>query len=263
MTVDFPYLQRLVLEMSGNLLEADKAYLAEARLAGLATRQGHRDVGGLLQSLRNSPPDARHVEVVEAMTTKETMFFRDPQLFDALREHVLPGCRGLVRMWCMGCATGQEPYSVAMLAAEQFPAMTLHLLASDISRAALATAEAGAYTEFEMGRGLAAERRERWFTGSDGGWLLDAALRRRVTWARVNLVDPLPDVGTFDVVFLRNVLIYLDPVVKRRVLEGVRDRLGAHGLLFLGAPENLMDYPDLFQSVPVGRALGYRPSSTA
>ncbi|MHB2019095.1 MAG: CheR family methyltransferase [Candidatus Xenobia bacterium] len=250
---DFRYVQQLVYQVAGNVVEDGKSYLVPSRLTPLASHHGLPGVAALLQRARQEPALAE--EIVECMTTRETMFFRDPHLFDALREHLFIRRGRPIDIWCIGCATGQEAYSLVMLLQET----PFHLLATDLCRDALATARQGTYNAFEVQRGLPADLRDRCMRPVEDRWEVLPELRKQVDWRRLNLIEPWPALPPMDLIMLRNVLIYFDDVHKTRILEGVRRQLRPDGWLVLGAPENLMSWPDLFTPMQLGRSLAYRP----
>src|SRR5690348_7230774 len=184
-------------------------------------------------------------EVVEAMTTNETSFFRDVHPFETLRTKVLPelvqvrGPGRALRIWCAAASTGQEPYSIAMLLREHFPAAaaTVQLVATDINRAVLARAQSGVFRQLEVNRGLPAAMLIKYFEKSGLDWQLKPEIRRMVTFAEANLLEQWPIVGEQDIVFMRNVLIYFDVPTKRRILARVREAMANDGVLFLGGAE--------------------------
>lgn len=264
---DFDYVRDLVLRQSAIVLEGDKGYLAETRLHTLARTEGCTSVGDLVGRLRERRSNGLHQRVVEAMTTNETSFFRDQHPFEALRLVVLPElirCRAAERrlhVWCAGCASGQEPYSLAMLVREHFPFLpgwNLRLLASDLSNDMLERARQGRYSALEIGRGLPPELRARYFDPAGPDWQIRDEVRRLVEFQRINLIDSWPPLPAFDVVFLRNVLIYMDTTAKKDILGRVRRVLRPDGYLFLGGAETPLNLDDAFVRVPVERAGCYR-----
>jgi chemotaxis protein methyltransferase CheR len=216
-------------------------------------------------------------QVVEAITTAETSFFRDRHPFEAFRHHILPrlaeaargrpeGAAPRVRLWCVGCSTGQEPYSLAMLLADYRQshrargarADDFRILASDISARVLAAAAAGEYDARALARGLTPAQVARYFRPQGERWVVRDEVRRLVEFRRVNLAQPLAGLGPFDAVFCRNVLIYFDEATRRRVCGQLDALLNAGGWLVLGAAENLYGICDRFESVQLGDTLVYR-----
>lgn len=255
----FRFLADLLYRESGLAIGPEKAYLVHARLGALASEWGVKSLHELVGVLRTEaalpPRGARPVTlaVCDALTTNETLFFRDGHPFLALRDVVLPaaaerrrlaagrGTPSPVRIWCAAASTGQEPYSAAMCAALAGPRMRgvpVEIVATDYSPRVLKRAREGIYSEFEARRGLAADHIARFFVPVAGGLQVSAALRDGVRFERRNLLEPFTDLGRFDVVLCRNVLLYFDPATKARVLDRVADTLLPDGLLFLGSAES-------------------------
>ena len=264
-TETFAFVADLVRRRSAIRLGAGKEYLVESRLLPLARAAGVLDVDAYVARLRAGREAGGHDAVVEALTTNETSWFRDVAPFDALRDHVVPawsataapGAR--LRVWSAACSTGQEPYSVAMvLAGCPLPGATV--LATDLSTEVLDRARDGLYTQLEVSRGLPADMRARHLAREGGGWRVSAALRRAVTFQRHNLLDPAPAGGPFDVVLLRNVLIYFDLDDRRAVLDRVHRVLRPGGWLVLGATESPVGVHDGFERVVLDRTTVYRTS---
>ncbi len=264
---DFEYLSALVREGSAIVLEEQKAYLFEARLAPLARREGFDSLEALVRHLRGARGDALHRKVVESMTTNETSFFRDVHPFEALRQVVLPELLRLrsaerrLRVWCAACATGQEPYSVVMLLREHFPELAgwdVRVLATDLSSEVLARARLGRYSQAEVNRGLPARLLVKYFTKEGLEWQLKDEVRRPVEFRQLNLAEPWSAVPPQDVVLLRNVLIYFDVEDKRQVLARVRRVLRPDGALFLGGAETTLNLDGEYERVPFARTCWYR-----
>ncbi len=269
-------LRQLVYRLCGLVLGEDKAYLVRHRLGPLARASGCASFEEFGERLRRPGSAALRDEVVEAITTAETSFFRDGHPFDAFRRQLLPELierarkkpagRPRVRLWSVACSTGQEPYSLAMVLREHLPACRaaglgeedFRILATDVSARVLAVAAAGEYTRREVGRGLTPAQVARHFQPHGRGFTVRDEVRRLVEFRRVNLVKPLAGLGTFDVVFCRNVLIYFDEATRRRVSEQLADLLDEGGWLMLGAAENLYGISDRFEPLSVGATLVYR-----
>lgn len=265
---DFDYIRDLVRREAAIVLEPGKEYLALTRLDPIARNEGLGSVSDLVARLRAQGRSPLHDEVVDALTTNETSFFRDLHPFESLRTHVLPelvernAWRGSLSIWCAACSTGQEPYSVAMLIREHFPELLrwdLRILATDISASALARAESGRYGQLEVNRGLPAQLLLKYFRRVGAHWELDPEVRRMVRFQRHNLVGIWPPFPPFDLVFLRNVLIYFDLETKRAVLARIRSILRPGGYLLLGGSETTLNVDDGFERVPIGRTTWYRP----
>jgi len=257
---DFELVRTMVRERSGIALADGKEYLVEARLAPLAEREGADSVAELIALVRRTPD--RYADIVaKALATNETSFFRDVHPFDALRE-MIAGLGRPPAIWCGAASTGQEPYSVAMVLATHFPQHAgAVLLATDLSDDVLARAATGRYSQLDVNRGLPAPMLVRWFTRDGADWQLADAVRSRVTFRQLNLVRPLPPIGRFDVVFLRNVLIYFERDMKRSVLESIATVLRPGGHLLLGASETTFGLTDAFERVTIGRTVCYRLST--
>jgi chemotaxis protein methyltransferase CheR len=270
-------LRQAVYRLCGLVLGEDKAYLVRHRLGPLARACGCRTFEEFGARLRRPGSEALRDEVVEAITTGETSFFRDAHPFDAFRRHLLPELverarrrpatgRPRVRLWSVACSTGQEPYSLAMLLCDYLHArpspglveQDFRILATDVSARVLAVAGAGEYSRREVARGLTAAQVARHFTARGHGWVVRDEVRRLVEFRRVNLVRPLAGLGTFDGIFCRNVLIYFDEATRRRVCEQLAALLDAGGWLVLGAAENLYGITDRFEAVAAGPTLIYR-----
>lgn len=262
-TTDVDYVRSLVRERSGIALGEDKGYLVEARLAPLAEREGVASVAALIALVR-SRPAALGDEVTEALATNETSFFRDLHPFDALRDEIIPAvvaARGGAgpAVWCAATSTGQEPYSLAMLLASSFAHLTgASVLATDLSEDVLRRAADGRYSQLEVNRGLPVSMLVRWFTQDGNEWQLSERIRRTVTFRQLNLVRPLPPLGPFDIVLLRNVLIYFERDLKAAVLREVARTMRPGGFLLLGGAETTYGLVDDFERVTVGRSVCYR-----
>ena len=260
---DFAYVAALLRRRAGLCLDASKSYLVESRLQQLSPALGFPTLGGLMTRLRTGPEDGVHTRVVEAMLVHETLFFRDISLFEALRHHVLPELiarRKLVRIWSAACSRGQEPYSVAMLIADEFPAAVgqVRIVASDFSSDAIADCREASYSQLEVNRGLPARLLVKHF-GRDGArWRLHENIRRMVELRTINLIGDWPPLWDVDVILLRNVLIYFDVETKRAILRRMRERLGPQGIVFLGGAETAVGLDEGYEQIPIGRTFGYR-----
>jgi chemotaxis protein methyltransferase CheR len=263
------YVRRLVLEHSAIALNEAKGYLVEARLTPLARSLGMASASELVAQLRKSPAGELHRKAVDAMATHETSFFRDRKPFDALREHVLPPLlarradRRRLDVWCAGCSTGQETYSIAILLREHFPKLAdwnVSILATDLSADALEQASSGRYRQLEVNRGLPAPLLLKYFAKQGTDWVVRPDLRENLAFRRLNLIEPWGRLPRFDVVFLRNVLIYFDAAAKRSVLARVADAMASDGSLFLGSAETTLDAEARFRVVRYGGTSCYEPA---
>ncbi|MCA1712842.1 MAG: protein-glutamate O-methyltransferase CheR [Actinobacteria bacterium] len=259
---DYGFVRQLVAQESALALGENKAYLVEARLARIAEREGCASVAELIGRLRTGTVALRD-DVVQAMTTNETSFFRDVHPFEALRDVVLPqvlAARGRASVWSAAASTGQEAYSIAMLAADSFPGAPISVLATDLSRDVLARAEAGVFSQLETNRGLPAAALVRHFERAGAGWRVRDPIRARVQFRQLNLARPWPLLPSMDVVLLRNVLIYFDADAKRAVLAQAARILAPGGVLFLGGAETTYGLDETWERVQVGRTSFYRPA---
>jgi chemotaxis protein methyltransferase CheR len=256
--LDFDVIRRLLLERSAIVLEAGKEYLVETRLAPLVRQLNLHSIGELIGRLRAQPDNGLCRQVVEALVTTETSFFRDHHPFEALRKVVLPDLaarrRGECRLnvWCAASSTGQEPYSLAMLLREHFPELSgwqITFLASDLSREVLARAREGRYRQIEVNRGLPAALLVKYFEQHGTDWQLRPAVRAMVEFREINLAQPWPPLPRMDLVLLRNVMIYFDVATKKAVLGKVARLLRPDGYLFLGGAETTFSLDDSFRRV--------------
>jgi chemotaxis protein methyltransferase CheR len=263
---DFDYLRALVKRRSAIALDDGKGYLVEARLGPLAGREGFGSLEALVAALRIGPVNGLHQQVVEAMTTNETSFFRDAHPFEGLQKVVLPelirrrAAERRLAVWCAACSTGQEPYSVALLVREHFPELVgwdVRILGSDLSREVLERARQGRYSQAEVNRGLPARLLVKYFRKEGLDWQLADEVRRLVEFRPLNLAEAWPPLPAADLLLLRNVLIYFDGEARRDVLNKVRRVLRPGGALLLGGVENALD-ADGFERVPLERCAYYR-----
>lgn len=264
---DAEFLRQLVRAKSGIVLGEDKGYLLESRLTPLAKAIGLNSVEDLVPRLRAEPNGQLARQVVEAMTTNETFFFRDVQPFECLKKVVLPeliakrGAQRRLDLWCAAASTGQEPYSVAMVLREHFPQVagwTIRLLATDIATEVLKRARAGRYSQLEVNRGLPAPLLLKYFTKDGLDWVIKDELKRMVEFRELNLLDPFPITGQLDIIFIRNVLIYFDLDTKRDILAKCRKLLRPDGFLFLGGAETTLTVDDHFVRVDFDKGGCYR-----
>lgn len=261
----FTFVRELVRAESAIVLEPGKEYLVESRLVPLARAAGHADVDGYVAELSTRRSPAALKQVVEALTTNETSWFRDTDPYTALRETIFPELarnrpRKQLRVWAAACSSGQEPYSIVMTALDT-PALAgwrIDVTATDLSEQMLERGRRGEYSQLEVNRGLPATTLVRHFERQGLNWRINQSIRERVEFRHLNLTRPFPPMGQFDVVFLRNVLIYFDMPTKREVLQRVRQVLAPDGHLFLGAAEMTMGVDDAWERVPAGRSSVYR-----
>ena len=248
MSAGFALIQRILRETSGLCLEDDKRYLAEDRLRGLMRERGIAGLDELAQRLHVDRRSELADAVAEALTINETSFFRDRGLFAAVSDRLLPRLletrrdKRRLRIWCAGCSTGQEPYSIAVVLEDmirQLSGWQVEILATDLSRTVIEIAKAGIYSQFEVQRGLPVTMLLRHFSRHGEGWRISDHLRSKVTFRTQNLLAIPRDFGPFDLVFCRNVLFYFDAATKRRVISGLVDALAPDGCLALGGGERV------------------------
>lgn len=268
---ELPLLRQMVRQLTGVALDDTKGYLIEARLGPIAERIGCANFNELYFRVRYARDLELQAEIVDAITTHETAFFRDDVPYEALQTHLLPevfaarerlGEAKTLRIWSAACSTGQEPYSIAMVVHEvlrDLRGWDIQILATDISTGSLRTAERGLFGEHEMLRSRRPELTAKYFTKAAGGWQIQESVRRLVKWKQVNLLNPFHALGQFDVVFLRNVLIYFDAAARADLVRRLSRHLLPHGLLLVGAVENLLDAGPGCAPQTRGSATVYQP----
>ena len=255
---DFNFISKLVKERSGLVLTKDKLYLLESRLMPVARKRGMKGLEELVAAIRGRREEAFIREVTEAMTTNESFFFRDIKPFDLFRGTILPqllesrAAKKSFRIWCAAASSGQEPYTLAITLKEEAARLAgwrHEIVATDISTEMLAKAKAGLYSQFEVQRGLPIQLLLKYFKKQDDLWQVDASLRAMVKYREFNLLHDLKGLGSFDVVFCRNVLIYFDQPTKTRVLDQISRQMPEDGVLFLGGAETVLGISDKFKPV--------------
>jgi len=264
---DITFIAQFLLSRSGLVVGQDKSYLLESRLTPLGRRRGLPNAAGVIDKIRKGGDAALEREVVEAMTTNESFFFRDQKPFDHFKTVVLPymiksrAAKRSLRIWCAAASTGQEPYSLAMIldeAAASMPGWRVEVIGTDISREVLDRAKAGIYSQFEVQRGLPISHLVKYFKKSGENWQIDAKLRNMVQYKEWNLLQDPRALGQFDVVFCRNVLIYFDPPTKGKVLDGISRQTANDGFLYLGGSETIIGVTNSFSPQLEHRGV-YRP----
>ena len=258
------YLQQHVYAGSGIVLDTGKEYLLEARLAPILRERGLASLIELCEALRTSQASPLHSQVVDAMTTNETYFFREPAHFDALRQSIIPeliearsGTRKL-SCWSAAASTGQEAYSLAMLLLEMgLSGWTIDILGTDLSERVLKQAVSGRYSQLEVNRGLPAQLLLKYFRRIGLEWELREEVRRMVRFRSIDLRSDMRSLGPFDVVFCRNVLIYFDLPTKKRILERIHGSLFRGAYLLVGTTEAGLPAGDRFRRQAAGNAVVY------
>lgn len=267
-SASFDFVAKLLRERSGLVLEPGKEYLVKSRLLPLAQQHHLAGVDELIDQLRNGG-NGLVTEVVEAMMTTETSFFRDIHPFETLRKIVLPeliaGRRSTrqLNIWCAASASGQEPYSIAILLHEFFPELTgwrINLFATDISREMLTRSQAARYSQVEVNRGLPTQLLLKWFRQEGADWQLDDRIRQSVTFSHLNLAQSWPSMPPWDLVLLRNVMIYFGNDLKSSILERIARGLCPDGYLLLGGAETTLNLHDSFFRVEALKSGFYQTS---
>jgi chemotaxis protein methyltransferase CheR len=269
--LEYDYIRKLLKQRSGLVLSADKQYLVESRLLPLVRRAGLSGLPALVQKLKEPNAEPLIVDVVEAMMINESFFFRDKAPFEHFRDTIMPALLGTraaqrrIRIWCAATSTGQEPYSLAMTLKEMSKVLSgwrVDILATDISADVLEKAKAGIYSQFEVQRGLPIQLLVKYFTQVGETWQVAPEIRAMVTFRPLNLLHDFVQLGTFDVIFCRNVLIYFDQETKINVLDRLARQLDRDGYLVLGAAETVVGLTDSFRPLAERRGL-YTPNASS
>jgi chemotaxis protein methyltransferase CheR len=261
---DYDFLRRLLKERSGLVLSSDKEYLLESRLTPIVRRLDLGSLPALVARLRGGGAESLAVQVVEAMTTNESLFYRDKIPFDNFSATIIPSLLASraherrIRIWCAAAATGQEPYSLAMCLGEmgvKLHGWRIEIVATDLSLDVLEKAAAGIYSQFEVQRGLPVQHLIKYFAQMGDTWQVSPEIRSMVAFRPFNLLHDFAELGNFDVVFCRNVLIYFDQPTKSDVLDRLARQMPDDGYLVLGAAETVMGLTDAFRPVADRRSL--------
>ncbi|MDS4012574.1 MAG: protein-glutamate O-methyltransferase CheR [Defluviicoccus sp.] len=264
---DFQFLSALIKERSGIALSSDKTYLLENRLGPLAAQRRLNDIAGLVAQMRSVRDEELIRDVVEAMTTNESLFFRDGKPFELLRTVILPRIVAArpkerpLRIWSAACSSGQEAYSIAITLLEEEALLAgrpVEIVATDIATSMLIKAKAGVYSQFEVQRGLPIRLLLKYFAQKGTNWEIAPRLRSMVSFRQHNMLGECAGLGRFDIVFCRNVLIYFDEPTKKGVIERIAQVLAPDGVLLLGAVETIIGLSTRLEIVP-GAAGIYRP----
>jgi chemotaxis protein methyltransferase CheR len=272
-TSQFGVLRDMVLKESAIVLEPGKEYLVESRLAPLARKEGLASVSEFVQKLITSPSVKMKAEIIDAMTTNETSFFRDVHPWQTLKDEIIPKLietrkpERRLTIWCAACSSGQEPYSLSMLLRDSFPEIVstwnIKIIATDLSETMLYRCREGIYSQLEVNRGLPAPMLIRNFQREGAEWRLDPAVRKMVDIRTCNLSVPstYPRAATpFDLVFIRNVLIYFDEATKTRILNETSSRMDKNGYLLLGSSEVSISPTTKLARNQTGRTIYFKPT---
>lgn len=271
---DLLELAKLIKQLCGLALDDSKGYLVESRLTQLAQEAG---CATYVELCRRAVAGDRQVrtKVIDAITTHETLFFRDNSPFNVLQHRVIPDIidskansplAKRLRIWCAACSTGQECYSVAIVLSELLPNITswnVNILGTDISDASIAQASRGHYSAYEVGRGMPPHYLNKYMVREGANWKVRDPLRALVQFDRRNLLENFHDLGPFDVIFCRNVAIYFDAPTRQNLFLRLADRLTPAGYLFVGAAESLADLGPRFAPKMYCRSIFYQPNGAA
>ncbi len=269
---NYQFIQEFARQSAAIVLEPGKEYLVKSRLTPIAKQAGFATLNEFIHQLRTNPQGTMfHDQVIDALTTNETSFFRDFYPFELLRQVVIPQLiqqRAPMRklsIWSAASSTGQEPYTIAMVLKEHFPELAgwnVQILATDLSPTVLDRARVGAYSQLEVTRGLPAPFLLKYFTKIDTKWVIKDEVKKLVEFRQMNLVKPWPILPLFDIIFIRNVMIYFDVESKKSILNRIRGTLQPNGYLFLGTSETTLNLDPGWNSQHVAKATFYQPLPT-
>lgn len=265
---DFDLYKDLLKEKSGLTLTPDKSYLLDSRLTPIARKWNYPTLEAMTHILRGMPSSDLVKDVVEAMTTNETSFFRDLKPFDQFRDVILPHLiksrpSKKLRIWCAACSTGQEPYSIAMLLKENTAKLLgwqFEIIGTDIDTGVIEQAKKAEYSQFEVQRGLPIQMLMKYFEQKADSWALKQDIKSMVQFKHFNLLTPMAGLGKFDVVFCRNVLIYFDRETKETVLKNMSAVLPEDGFVILGGAETVLGITDVLKPMDNTRGIYIRPT---
>lgn len=261
---DFELYKSLLYDKSGLVITPDKSYLLDSRLTPIAKKWNYPTLEMMTLQLRALPDVKLVKDIVEAMTTNETSFFRDTKPFTLFQETILPhmiqarAARKTVRIWCAACSSGQEPYSLSMILKDkeaQLKGWRFEIVATDLSEEILAQARKATYSQFEVQRGLPIQYLMKYFMQVGENWQLKDDIKNMVKFSTFNLLDDMSRMGQFDIIFCRNVLIYFDEKNKAQILGRVEKQLDKDGFLLLGGAETVLGITDKFVPMPEKRGL--------
>ena len=265
---NFKFVCDFARDTAAIILEPGKEYLVETRLGPIAKQSGFNSLDEFLTQLRtNRAGTLFNEQVIDALTTNETSFFRDFHPFETLRQHVLPKIieqrtpLKKLTIWSAASSTGQELYTIGMLLREHFPVLkdwNVSILGTDLSPTVITQAKKGIYSQLEVNRGLPASMLIKYFNKVDAKWVIKDEVRKLIDFRQMNLVKPWPIMPMFDVVFIRNVMIYFDVESKKTILKKIRQCLQPNGYLFLGTAPTTMNIDPDWQPMTLGRATVYQ-----
>ncbi|MEC9469962.1 MAG: protein-glutamate O-methyltransferase CheR [Pseudomonadota bacterium] len=261
---EFEFLKNFLKTRSGLVLSNDKQYLVESRLLPIARSSKLETLSAVIQQLQRGTNRTLETDVVEAMTTNESFFFRDKTPFEHFKDTMLPALlesratRKQIKIWCAAASTGQEPYSLGICLKEDAAKMAgwrTRILGTDLSNEVLEKAKTGLYSQFEVQRGLPIQMLLKYFEQKGDMWQINAGMRAMIEWKKLNLLESFTHLGEFDIIFCRNVLIYFDQATKTEILGRLAKSLPDDGYLVLGAAETVVGLTDAFKPVPGKRGL--------
>ncbi|SDN80524.1 chemotaxis protein methyltransferase CheR [Desulfonauticus submarinus] len=274
---EFKVLTQYIYKISGIFLDPSKAYLLETRLKSLLEQEKASSYLELYKKALADPTKRIEKAIIDAITTKETLFFRDQAPFDLLKFKILPDLIDRrskttskhlpikIRIWSAACSTGQEVYSIAIAIKETIPDLekyNITILGTDISDEAIAKASYGKYNKFEIERGLPPDKLRKYFDPTpDGQWRIKDEIRFMANFRKINLMKPFSILGKFDIIFCRNVAIYFAPEDKKKLFERIAQVLQPDGYLIIGSTESLAGITDLFVPKRYLRAIFYQLKS--
>ncbi|MDX2052230.1 MAG: protein-glutamate O-methyltransferase CheR [Polyangiaceae bacterium] len=265
-TVDFQFLQRFMHSHAAIVIDEGKQYLVENRLQPVAKAAGLADLHGLVARLKGEPFGHLHRDVLDAMTTNETSFFRDTKLYEALEREILPELLTYtagrkLTIWCAACSTGQEPYTLSIIFKEKLRVgpERVEIIATDICERALAAATLGEYSQMDVNRGLPAPLLLRNFQQAGRTFRINDEVKKYVKFRKLNLAQAWEGLGSLDLVLIRNVLIYFNIDTKRQILNRVKSLMKPHAYLILGAAETTLNIDDSYERIVKKDATIYRP----
>ncbi len=272
-TEELEVISKYVYDISGIRLDQSKAYLVETRLGGIAKELGCDSFLELHKKALLDPSKSVKEKIIDAISTNETLFFRDTGPFDLIQHKILPELIDLrsektsgllpipIRIWSAACSTGQEVYSIAIVLKELLPDLkkyNIKLLGTDISDAAIAQASYGKYNKFEIERGLALDKLQKYFSPNGDTWKIKDEMRAMANFKKLNLMLPFGALGKFDVIFCRNVAIYFSQEDRKKLFDRLADMLDDGGALIIGSSESLTGVSARFEPLRHLRSIFYR-----
>ena len=265
---DFDYVRGLAKQLAAIVIDEDKRYLVDSRLSPLAEKEGFESLSALVDALRRAEvPNALHNKAIDALTTNETLFFRDYHPFEALTKTIIPELiqarrqQRRLNIWSAASSSGQEAYSIAMLLCDNFPELAtwdLSIIGTDICDSVLERARLGVYRRHEVNRGLPAALLLRHFDPEGDDWVVKSGIRRKVKFRKMNLMGSWGDLPRSDLLLCRNVLIYFDVDTRRTIFKRLEAQMAPDGYLILGAAETPMLITNTFRPVSAGRSVFYQ-----